>query len=155
MNPDTRRYFAEFSIEMAATPAAVWAVLSDFRGVDKWSRGVRVSPLGSIAQGMGAGRHCEIQGLGAVDEVVFQWEPEQRLSYRVSPVSLFGPSISRWWIESAGLQKTHVTQRFEYDMRFGVIGALLHALVVKRKLAEAQPKVLKQLKKHVESSGAG
>lgn len=149
----TPRYFSETQTEIAASPAAVWAVLSDFRGLEKWAPRVRVSPLGDKDRGIGAGRRVEVPGLGTVDEVVIQWEPEQRLSYSVTPVSVFGPGIARWRIESAGPRKTRVTERFEYDMRFGFVGALLRALVVKRKLAEAQPRMLKQFKKGVESSG--
>ncbi len=149
----TPRYFSESKIEIAAPPAAVWAVLSDFHGLTKWARGVKVQPLGSTQTGLGTGRRATIPGLGTVDEVVIQWEPEQRLSYSVTPVSVFGPGIARWRLEPAGPGKTRVTERFEYDMRFGIFGALLRALVVKRKLAEAQPNMLQQFKKGVESYG--
>lgn len=148
------RYFSETQTEIAASPAAVWAVLSDFRGLEKWAPRVRVSPLGNVERGIGAGRRVVVPGLGTVDEVVIQWEPEQRLSYSVTPVSVFGAGIARWRLEPAGPRNTRVTERFEYDMRFGIFGALLRALVVKRKLAEAQPNMLKQFKKGVESSSA-
>ncbi|MGH8530539.1 MAG: SRPBCC family protein [Nevskiales bacterium] len=151
MNSSTPPYFSEAQMDFAASPAAVWAVLGDFHGLGKWSRGVRAQPLGSAQQGVGAGRRCEIPGLGTVDEVVFQWEPEQRLSYTVTPVSVFGPGIARWRLEALGPQKTRVTERFEYGMRFGVLGALLRVLIVKRKLAQAQPQILKMLKKKVEA----
>lgn len=145
------RYFSEAQIEIIATPAAVWTVLGDFHGVAKWARGVKVQPLGAAKTGIGAGRCATIPGLGTVDEVIVEWEPEKRLSYSVTPVSVFGTGVARWRLEPAGAGKTRVIQRFEYGMRFGVIGALLRALVVKRKMAQTQPHVLAQLKKSVES----
>lgn len=150
----TPRYFSESQIEINATPATVWAVLSDFHGLEKWARRVRVTKLGDKERGIGAGRRAVVPGLGTVDEVVIQWEPEQRLSYSVTPVSVFGAGIAHWRLEAAGPRTTRVFERFEYDMRFGIFGALLHALVVKRKLAQAQPNMLKQFKKGVESSSA-
>ncbi len=153
MSAAAPRYCSESQIEIAATPAAVWAVLSDFHGLEKWAPRVRVTKLGDTRRGVGVGRRAVIPGLGTVDEVVIEWEPEKRLSYSVTPVSVFGPGTARWRLEAAGPHKTRVFERFEYDMRFGIVGALLHALVVRRKLAEAQPNMLKQFKKGVELSG--
>lgn len=150
-----KRYAAQASIEVAAPASHVWALMSDFHGLEKWARGARSQKLGSVERGFGAGRRVVVRGLGTVDEVITDWQPEQRLSYSVTPVSVFGAGVAHWHLESLGPRATRVTERFEYGMRYGVIGALLQALVVKRKLAAVQPQILQQFKKSVESSTRG
>ncbi|MGH8453492.1 MAG: SRPBCC family protein [Nevskiales bacterium] len=153
------RYRAESRIEIAAPPAAVWEVLADFCGLDQWARGVtRCDPIGSVAQGVGAGRRIQIKGLGRVDEVVNLWEPERHLRYAASAVGPFGPGASSWRlepVESAGARRTRVTLRFAYDMRFGALGRLLHALLVRDRIQSAESQTLERLKRHVEGRLSG
>jgi uncharacterized protein YndB with AHSA1/START domain len=148
---NARRYSVEASIDIAASPAAVWADLGDFHGVANWARGVVAHPIGDRPNGLGAGRRCDIAGLGRVDEIVVEWQPPTRLAYSVTPVGPFGPGIAHWNVTPLGVDGARVTQRFVYAMRFGLLGALLHGLLVGRKLAQAQPGVLRQLRNKVES----
>ncbi len=137
---------------IAASASAAWDVLSDFHGVDTWARPVtRVVALGPAARGVGAARRCDIRGLGAVDEVVTVWEEGRRLGYRVSPVGPIGRSESLWEIEPVGPLSTRVRLRLDYDMRFGPLGALLHALLVRRLLGRNLPGALAAPKRRVET----
>jgi hypothetical protein len=96
-------------------------------------------------------RHCDIRGLGGVDEVVNCWEEGRRLGYSVTPVGPIGASQSLWKIEPADSHSTRVKLRLDYEMRFGPLGALLHALLVRRLLVRNLPGALALLKRRVET----
>ncbi len=145
-------YRVEGERVMGAPPDAVWAVLSDFHAVDRWAPRVkRVIPSGECTRGIGMGRHCDIRGLGGVDEVVNVWEENRRLGYRVTPVGPIGTSQSLWEIEAVGTGSAKVKLRLDYDMRLGPLGTLLHALLVRRLLEKNLPGALALLKRRVES----
>ena len=135
-----------------AAPLAVWEILSDFHAVDTWvPRVARVVPIGETKRGLGTARHCDVRGLGGLDEVVNVWEESRRLGYRVTPVGPIGRSQSLWEIEPVGPKSARVKLRLDYDMRLGPLGALLHAVLVRRLLERNLPGALALLKRRVET----
>lgn len=146
------KYRVEGETEIDAAADAVWEVLSDFHAVDTWAaRVTRVRPLGEVPRGLGMARHCDIRRLGGVDEVVNVWEEGRRLGYSVTPVGPIGASQSLWEIEPLDPRSARVKLRLDYQMRFGPIGALLHALLVRRLLVRNLPGALALLKRRVET----
>lgn len=140
---------------IGASPEAVWAVLSNFHSVDGWAPRVRrVIAIGDATHGLGMARHCDVRGLGGVDEVVNVWEEGRRLGYSVTPVGPIGASQSLWKLDPAPEGSTLVTLRLSYDMRFGPLGALLHGLLVRRLLARNLRGALALLKRRVETGPA-
>ncbi len=138
-------------ILIAAPAPAVWEVLSDFHGVDAWAPIItRVVDIGPTSSGVGAARHCQLRWLGGVDEVVVVWEEGRRLSYRVSPLGPIGASRRSWEIDPVCERSARVKLRFDYHLRFGPLGALLHALIVRRLLARNLPGALAALRRRVE-----
>lgn len=133
-----------------APPDAVWALLSDFHGVDRWAPlVVRVSELGDVAAGPGMARRCELRWLGRVDEVVNVWEPGARIGYRVTALGPVQASQSLWVLEPDDQGGTCVRLRLAYRMRFGILGRLLDALVVRRILARNLRGALALLRRHL------
>lgn len=152
MSAHSRRQYVQGETVIDAAPVAVWEVLSDFHGVDTWAPIItRVVDIGPTARGVGTARHCHLRRLGGIDEVVAVWEEGRRLSYRVSPLGPIGGSQSSWEIEPLAEQSTRVKLRLDYDLRFGPLGALLHALVVRRLLVRNLPSALAALKRRVET----
>lgn len=137
-----------------APPRAVWSVLSDFHGVDRWAPRVsRVEALGAVASGPGMARRCELRGLGSVDEVVNVWEPDERIGYRVTALGPVAASESLWELEPVDDGgATRVRLRLRYRMRFGPAGRLLDALVARRVLARNLRGALALLRRHVLAS---
>ncbi|MCP5025671.1 MAG: SRPBCC family protein, partial [Actinomycetia bacterium] len=71
------------SIEIAAPPAEVWGVLSDFGAIGRWAANVDHSCLMSgQAEGPGAVRRIQT-GRNTIVERVAEWEPGSTLSYRI------------------------------------------------------------------------
>lgn len=133
---DALPHVVEGARTVEGPPEAVWAVLSDFHGVDRWAPlVVRVSALGDVESGPGMARRCRLRWLGEVDEVVNVWEPAHRIGYRVTALGPVQASQSLWELEPDGQGGTRVRLRLSYRMRFGVAGRLLDALVVRRILA--------------------
>lgn len=135
--------------EVAAPPAAVWAVLADFANVHRWSRAVRHSELVSAQpRGVGCARACHIPGFGRIRETVVDWQEGTGLSYEATPLGPLGPSRNRWQV-APGPSGAVVLVELSYRVRFGLVGRLLHRLVMRRKLARLLREVLGQLAGHV------
>jgi carbon monoxide dehydrogenase subunit G len=71
---------------VAASPARVWAVLSDHEGMSRWAPGVKASllrPGDTERNGVGAQRRVQaLPLLPAFVEEVTVFEPDRRLSYK-------------------------------------------------------------------------
>ena len=65
---------------LAAPRSAVWNVLADFPGISKWNSGITDSYSTSEAtEGVGAQRHCDVAPMGALEETVVEWSPEDKM----------------------------------------------------------------------------
>ena len=141
------------SLKINVSAERVWALLSDFHGLQTWAERVTdLYAIGQLSNGLGAARRCHVRGLGAIDEIVTVWGEGQQLGYRVSPVGPLGVAHSLWRIEAIGQDACKVTLTLRYDLKFGSIGKLLHFLVLKRLLQANIDRVMTILKTHLESS---
>lgn len=100
---------------------------------------------------MGASRECDLTPKGVVKERVIAWEPNHAIGLELyeSPWPLV---FMKWRTEvrphSSG---TEVTQRMEYRVKFGVLGALMDRLVMRRTLDRTVADVFVGLKRFVET----
>lgn len=135
------------------TPAtSVWDVIADFSAVDTWAPQVTKSyALGKKDRGVGAERYCDIKGFGSIEEVVTEWIDGRSLTYRVTPLGPLGVSHNRWTVVKIDESSCEVVVELGYDVRFGLVGKLLHTLMMRGKLEEAFPKSLEALKTRVET----
>jgi len=147
----TGQHHIASTIDINATQEQVWAVLKDFANVYQWAPGVKEShALGSLAESVGAGRHCVLEEFGKVDEYVTQWYDGKGFVYDVTPLGPLNKSFSCWWLESPSANVTRLTTTFAYDIRFGLFGKAMHKLVMQSKLKKAFPEVLEAIKTHIE-----
>ncbi|NOX23178.1 MAG: SRPBCC family protein [Actinobacteria bacterium] len=59
----------------------VWEVLDDFGGIARWSPGIKTSELTSVGPvGEGTTRNCDFVGLGAVNERIDTYLPNERMT---------------------------------------------------------------------------
>ncbi len=100
---------------------------------------------------MGAGRHCVLEGFGAIDEYITQWHEGTGFVYDVTPPGPLNKASSRWWLteKSAGVTELEVV--FSYELRFGLFGRVMHGLIMRKKLEHSLPEALQVLKNKVES----
>ena len=77
------------NITIQAPLERVWSMLADIGNIYQWNPTVKHSESTTeSAQGLGAGRHCELGGNDYLDETVVEWEPNQRLTVRVTGTNL-------------------------------------------------------------------
>lgn len=139
-------------VVVQASAKRVWDVLADFSAVDTWAPQVTKSyALGTKDRGEGAARHCDIKGFGSVSEVVNEWIEGRGFVYSVTPLGPLGVAHSRWTVLEIDDSSSRVRVEFGYDVRFGVLGSLLHKLVMRPKLEAAIPQTLNALKARVET----
>lgn len=116
---------------------AVWSVLADFPNIATWNEGVKLShATGESTGGVGAMRHCELAPFGTLEETVTVWEPEDRMTVRIDEAGKIPirTGTVTFTLEpaddgSGGDETTLTTVRYEYQPKFGPIGAAMGPLL--------------------------
>ena len=140
-------------IRINASKEKVWEVLADFGGVSKWAPTVAKSFTTTTAtEGVGSERKCEIPGFGNVSERITEWDEGKLIRYAVEAEGV-GPiksAASEFSIRREG-EDTLATMTVNFQMKFGLIGALMDRLMVRRKISKQIHITLAGLKHHVET----
>jgi len=145
-------YSLNKSLTINAPLDKVWAVLSDFNDVYTWAPTVTHSyALNTKSQQIGAARHCEIKGFGGIDEIVTQWKEKSGFTYTVSDLGPLTGAQSRWNIEKVGEHQTKLDIELAYNLKFSIIGKLLHSLMMRSKLSDSLDLTLTAIRNRVES----
>ena len=119
-----------------ASVEEVWRVLADFGGIQKWAPSVTNSySLSENNGGPEAARHCDVAGFGGIQEYITEWKEGSGFTYRVTGVGPIKEAHSKWSAEAKD-GKTVVTTTVDYSTRFGPLGSVLNALVLRRKLLQ-------------------
>ena len=147
-----KSYLIEKQVTINAPLNKVWQVLSDFNDVYTWAPTVtHSSGLDEKNNQIGAGRHCNLAGFGSIDEVITQWQENKGFTYTISDLGPLTKGLSRWTLTENTENRTIITVEFGYELRFSLVGKLLHKLVMRRKLEAGLPDTLQALKARVES----
>ncbi|MCJ8319357.1 MAG: SRPBCC family protein [Colwellia sp.] len=145
-------YCQNKSITINAPLDEVWSIIADFNHVYTWAPSVTHShSLNEKDQQIGAARHCDIEGFGSIDEVITQWQEKSGFTYTVTDLGPLTAAQGRWKIEAVNHHETNIVIEFGYNLKFGVIGKVLHSLMMKNKLSQGLTQTLSALKKRVES----
>ena len=141
------KYEVQSEVTIDASTDEVWDVLKEFGSVSDWAPSVSKSYyLDSQTSGVGTGRHCDIDGLGSIDEVVTDWQEGVGFTYSVTPLGPLDKSNSSWRLTRVSAGKTKLQVTFNYDLRFGFLGKVLHKLVMRKKLEQSLPDTLAAFK---------
>lgn len=154
MNPNSMpgRYRHQATVVINASAADTWAVMADFSAADNWAPQVTNSyALGDSDKGIGAGRHCDIQGFGGVQEYITEWTEGESYVYEVTPLGPLGRSFSHWSVEPISANQCRATTAVALDVRFGILGRIMYHLVLKSKLNGGVKAALGALKTRVET----
>jgi hypothetical protein len=140
------------TVHIDASREQVWAVLARLDALHEYDPGISKSEIRSgRREGVGADRHCEIKAGGWFRERVTSWVPERELEFTLYDCTL--PVLKlrhqyRLFEEQGG---TRVEQTQEYTLKYGVLGALLDTLFVRRKWDAGVKTFFGGLKGYVES----
>ncbi len=145
-------YSIRFNKTIAAPLSSVWQVLADFNNVYTWAPSVTKSgPLNEKNNQIGAGRHCTIKGFGSIEEYITQWQDENSFTYTVSDLGPLTNTVSRWAIHAESAIATRITIEFSYNLKFNILGKVLHKLIMQKKLEKGIADTLNALKNRIET----
>lgn len=145
------------SIDVEAPASAVWAVFADFAAVAEWHpyfEGSRLEHPEPVS-GVGAARICDFGPRMAIRETVRQWVDDQRMVIGIDFVK--GPPSPIDDIEASvdtiatGNDTSELALTMSYQRRWGPIGAVLDALVVKRQYETVLGNMLVAARDYAES----
>lgn len=139
-------------IRISAPIDAVWQALADLVAVQHYNP--MVASAGFVSdkhEGVGATRRCELRPKGWVEERVWEWDPPRAIGLEVA-ASEWPVVFMKWKTE---LQEdsgtTLVTQEMNYKMKFGPLGALMDALMMRPRLDKSIAEIFGNLKRYVET----
>ena len=142
-------------VHIDAPVDAVWKALADLDGVQKFNPAVMSARIISDRpDGVGATRRCTLRSGGWVEERAWEWRDGRALGLEVV-AGQYPVTSMRWRTE---LQRegggTLVTQQMDYEMKFGVLGAILDRLFMRRLLDVTITQIFAGLKRYVETASA-
>jgi ligand-binding SRPBCC domain-containing protein len=141
-------------VRINAPKDKVWSVLADLGGIQRYNPAVSKSYYNTEeTDGVGAGRVCELLPMGEVKETASQWKDGESYTLDVTPVKAMPPmkDVQAEFSVRADDDGTVVNLEMNYNMKFGPIGALMDAIMVKPQFSSVAPNILKGLKHFVET----
>lgn len=133
---------------LAAAPDAVWRVLADYSGIDRWNRNVKASrATNGLETGLGAQRHCEMSPAGSLTESIAEWEPGSLLVVRIDSTKMIPIKtalVDYRLAPGEDNRSTAMQVRYRFEPKWGPVGRLL-APMVARRLAHSFEDVLTDL----------
>ena len=130
----------------------VWAVLSDFGNIHRWSPVVNHSEAtNEVEGGVGCERSCAVGGFGSITERATGWDEDRQIAVVVEGAPMMREMAATQTLEPRG-DETAVMMRVEYRSGFGPIGALMGATMMKWVTRRNTRRTLEGLKQYVESA---
>lgn len=145
----------ENTVHIAAPPERVWRALTKLDALHEYDPGVaRSVVLGDAREGVGAERKCDLEAGGWFRERVTVCEPQEALEFTLCDCTLPVRRLCHRYALRAENGGTRIDQTQEYTLKYGPLGALLDALVVRRKWDAGVRSFLAGLKQYVEAERA-
>jgi ligand-binding SRPBCC domain-containing protein len=142
----------ENEIRIEAPPERVWSVLASLDALADYDPGVsKAEIVTETKQGPGAARRCDLAPGGWFKERVVAWRANEALSFELYECTLPVRALRHSYTLVPDAGGTIVSQRMEYRLKFGLLGKLLDALVVRKKWDAGIHGFFSGLKRYVES----
>jgi uncharacterized protein YndB with AHSA1/START domain len=131
--------------------ARVWETIADVGTIAEWHPGVERSPVLSTKRtGLGAVRRVELyDGSSAVEEVASLDEGRSltvTMSQHTMPLS---HGAATFEVEADGDERTVVTMTMNYEMKYGPLGWLMNAVLLRPVMSRLFASVLSGLDHHL------
>lgn len=145
----------ETEVHIDADAQEVWHVLADFGNVYRFNPTVSGSHSTSEqSSGVGATRHCDLTMAGAsIEERVIEWVDGEEFRVEIYEGRRTPPAkriTARMGVVPDDVGSV-ASMEIDYELKGGVLGALMDRLIVRRQYAATVEKVLDGLKRFVES----
>jgi len=133
-----------------APAETVWAVLADYENIHIFHPGVEDSCLiGEQKNGLGAVRRCDFKGGGSVEEKIIDWVEGERYTVELSKIDMPLKSASATLsVVPDGAGACTATMHMEYQPKYGILGALMDRMMIKKTMGGMFTKVLAGLDRH-------
>lgn len=129
----------------------VWGVLADLEAVQYYNPMVKTARyISPNREGVGAARQCDFKPKGYVKERVIEWIPKKAMTIEMYEHQ-WPVKFMRWRtdLQPQG-NDTLVSQNLEYEMKFGLLGKIMNALMMKRKMYGGIAGVFESMKQFIE-----
>jgi carbon monoxide dehydrogenase subunit G len=139
-------------IRIAAASDRVWPVLADLEAVQRYNHTVSGARyLSDAREGLGTSRRCELKPKGYVCERVIGWEPGKAITLELYEHQW--PIRTMTWRTELipDGRGTRVAQEMAYEMKFGILGALLDRLAMRRNIDRTVGTIFERLKRYIET----
>jgi ligand-binding SRPBCC domain-containing protein len=144
----------ENSIRINASPEKVWSVLASLEALERYDPGIKKSEIVSASrEGSGSARKCDLAPGGWFKEKVADWRPYESLSFELFECSLPLRRLKHSYKLIPDGGATLVRQRMEYELKFGPVGKLMDAMMVRKKWDAGIKAFFAGLKRYVETDG--
>lgn len=140
------------SVRIDAPPEEVWSVLASLDALERYDPGVvRSEIVTDVRDGRGAARRCDLKPGGWFKERVSEWEPCESLSFELFECTLPVRRLKHRYTLTQEGTATIVRQQMEYELKFGPVGKLMDAMMVRKKWDAGIKDFLAGLKRYVEA----
>ena len=124
----------ENAIRIDASLEKVWSVLSALDALDRYDPGVtRSEVVTATREGPGSARRCDLAPGGWFKEKVSDWHPNRSLSFELLECTLPVRRLKHSYTLTRDGSATVVRQTMEYELKFGLVGRLMDAMMVRKK----------------------
>ncbi len=144
----------ERTLEINATPEAIWGVLSRFMQIDEIAPQIAyVEALTHGANGIGSKRRCYFENGTSLVEEVTEWDPNRGYSVRLSDMTAMPLTDAHATIAIKPLDgaSTRVIWSMDYAVKYGPLGWFLGQTLMKMMMSKVLDSNLKALANKVNS----
>lgn len=139
-------------IKISAPVEKVWGVLADLESVRFTNPQVKtVKIISPNKEGVGSARHCDFKDGKFVEERITAFEPNRLISFELYKHQW--PLVFMRWTNKLESHNgaTLLISDTEYEIKFGFLGKILNALIMRRKFYQIINGALDDLKQYVVS----
>ncbi|MBX2796911.1 MAG: SRPBCC family protein [Myxococcales bacterium] len=130
----------------------VWEALSDIGGIYRFHPLVARSPLtSSHATGLGASRTCHFHDGNHIDERVVGWQEGERVDIEIVRGSMPLKQAHASLAVRPSAEGSVVSMTMDYTPKFGIVGSVLDALMMRRQFRKVVSQILEGLDEHLRS----
>jgi ribosome-associated toxin RatA of RatAB toxin-antitoxin module len=141
-------------ITIHAPVGKVWEALSNVEELEKYDPTVKSSvALSSLKQGVNASRKVDMKdGKNWFEEKCTMWEPNEAIVYELTACSFPVHKLKHSYRFEVKNDSVRVSQVMEYQIKFGFIGRVLDAIMVRKQSDNGVKKFFAGLKSYLEQS---
>ena len=130
----------------------VWEKLADFGGIHRFSAGVEHSPInaGTPATGVGAERNCKLYDGNNLQERITEFVVNERLAVEIFETSMpLAKAGGRFELKALPDGGTHLSMTMEYSVKYGPLGWMMDAMMMRRMMTNNLGNLLAALGHHM------